>query len=310
MKTDETQGAYATKAKTIFRTVKNEDHPFVMIDRRPVENPDLSWGAKGLLSYLLSRPDNWTVRLRDLVNRSSDGSSKIRGYIKELVKAGHAHRVAHKDPETHRIIEWVLEVYELPFAPKATPPVSIGVESHLVENRTLNDTDLINDTDLKDIKTLGAEAPNPPNIPASFGVDWQIGAGVDKVVIPENDTTHDKASSWAALIAMNNADLEPLALEFMVSANKLPTDSDIKYWRKVFRKFRNYSARPASADDVRRAVIKHIAAKLPIKSPASIEWALIEIVSPTPEAQEKTEPEQFDSIRRWVQKKQQEQVNG
>lgn len=36
------------KVKTIFRTIKNEDHPFVMMDRRPLENPDLSWRAKGV----------------------------------------------------------------------------------------------------------------------------------------------------------------------------------------------------------------------------------------------------------------------
>lgn len=158
------------------------------------------------------------------------------------------------------------------------------------------------------ITNTGAEAPPTP--PASFGVEWQIGAGSKNIVIPENDTTHDKASSWAALIAMNNADLEPLALEFMVSANKLPGSDNIKYWRKTLMRFRNCSSRPATADDVRRAVLKHIAARLPIKSPGSIEWALIEIIDPTPEAQEKAEPEQFDSIRRWVAKKKQEQTHG
>jgi len=161
----EQQADYATKSKTIFRTIKNEDHPFVMIDRRPVENPDLSWGAKGVLSYLLSRPDNWTVRLGDLVKRSTDGTSKIRGYIKELVKAGHAHRVAHKDPETHRIIEWVLEVYELPFTSKATPPISTRVAFHQVENRTLNNKDSFNKNDSKDIKEGASAQPKATDFP-------------------------------------------------------------------------------------------------------------------------------------------------
>lgn len=144
---NENRPDYSQKAKTIFRTIKNEDHPFVMIDRRPVENPDLSWGAKGVLSYLLSRPDNWTVRLRDLVNRSTDGVYKIRGYIRELNKAGHLLRKAERDPITKRIIQYTLEVYELPFT---TKPLTNLPQAGLPQagNLTLNDTDSLNDTDL------------------------------------------------------------------------------------------------------------------------------------------------------------------
>lgn len=151
----ETQENYSTRPRTIFRTIKNEDHPFVMVDRRPVENPNLSWGAKGILSYLLSRPDNWKVRLRDLVNRSPDGVYKIRGYIRELKKAGHIQAIPHRDPQTKRILEYVLEVYELPFT---TKPLTNLPQAGLPQaglpqagNLTLNDTDL-NDTDLNDIK--------------------------------------------------------------------------------------------------------------------------------------------------------------
>ena len=73
----EKQANYATRGKTIFRVKKNADNPFVMIDRRPIENPKLSWKAKGILAYLLSRPDNWVVRLGDLVKHSPDGAFSV-----------------------------------------------------------------------------------------------------------------------------------------------------------------------------------------------------------------------------------------
>jgi len=143
-----------TKNQTIFRTMKNQDNPFVMMDRRPIENPTLSWKAKGILAYLLSRPDNWTVRIGDLVKRSTDKAFAIRAAIKELSDAGHLSRRAERD-EQGRFLRYVLEVYELPFTgqplrgfPQADNPQA--------GNLSLNNTDS-NDTD----KRLGANAPAP-----------------------------------------------------------------------------------------------------------------------------------------------------
>jgi hypothetical protein len=54
------------RPSTIFRTVKNKDNPYVMIDRRPLDNPALSFKAKGILTYLMSRPNGWEVCIIDL----------------------------------------------------------------------------------------------------------------------------------------------------------------------------------------------------------------------------------------------------
>lgn len=151
------------KVKTIFRTVKNEDHPFVMMDRRPLENPALSWRAKGVLAYLLSRPDNWTVRVGDLVKRSTDGVFSIRSAIRELEAAGHVHRKEERDPKTKRIVQYVLEVYELPFATK--PLTNLPQAENLqAGNRALNDTDL-RDKDSKEKEVAAAKPPRANTIP-------------------------------------------------------------------------------------------------------------------------------------------------
>ena len=60
------------RPQTIYRVVKNKDNPYVMIDRRPVDNPTLSFKAKGILTYLLSRPDGWEVSVADLINSGSE----------------------------------------------------------------------------------------------------------------------------------------------------------------------------------------------------------------------------------------------
>lgn len=155
---------YKTKKQTIFRTMKNADNPFVMIDRRPIENSTLSWKAKGILAYLLSRPDNWTVQIGDLVKRSTDKAFAIRGAINELIKAGHIYRREERD-EKGRFIRYLLEVYEIPFT--GNPLVDFPqADNPQAGNLPLNNIDL-NDTDFNNI-------PATPKSPKKDLVDFEI----------------------------------------------------------------------------------------------------------------------------------------
>lgn len=124
------------KAQTIFRVEKNADNPFVMIDRRVIENPALSWKAKGMLAYLLSRPDNWVIRFADLVKRSPDGGHTVRACLKELRKARHLKIETIR--EGGRVKEWIYTVFEIP-----SPDDEFQqVEKQQIENRTFNNKDV------------------------------------------------------------------------------------------------------------------------------------------------------------------------
>lgn len=103
--TDETE-----KRRTIFRVVKDKNNPYVMIDKRPIENTKLSWKAKGILAYLLSRPDDWQIRVYDLINRSPDGAYAVRAAVRELIQAGHIERIYER--ENGRVKRVVLVCYE------------------------------------------------------------------------------------------------------------------------------------------------------------------------------------------------------
>jgi len=52
----------------IVRISKSKYTPYVMLDKRLTENNELSYGARGMMAYLLSKPDNWQVRMADLEN--------------------------------------------------------------------------------------------------------------------------------------------------------------------------------------------------------------------------------------------------
>ena len=103
------------RVPTIFRVVKNKDNPYVMIDRRPVDNPALSFKAKGILTYLLSRPDGWEVSVADLVKHGTEGAAAVRSGLKELKNARHMKYTTSR--KQGRITGWLIEVFEVPYPP-------------------------------------------------------------------------------------------------------------------------------------------------------------------------------------------------
>lgn len=108
------------KDKTIIRVVKNRDNPYVMVDRSVFECSDLSWKAKGLIGYLLSRPDDWIVRVGDLTKRGRDGRDAVYSGLRELMEYGYIDRTIERD-DKGRIITWEYHVYEKPIERPAKP---------------------------------------------------------------------------------------------------------------------------------------------------------------------------------------------
>jgi len=96
----------------IFRLIKREN-PYVMISKEPLHNSVLSFKAKGLLTYLLSLPEDWQVNIAHLTKVSSDGKSSVRSAIEELEKAGYIEKRQAKS-ENGRFQKIEYFVYENP----------------------------------------------------------------------------------------------------------------------------------------------------------------------------------------------------
>lgn len=75
--------------RTIIRTVKDRSHPYTIINNTVFDDARLSWKAKGLMGYLLSKPDDWRVCVADLVARGDDGVKAVHSGLRELVAAGY-----------------------------------------------------------------------------------------------------------------------------------------------------------------------------------------------------------------------------
>jgi hypothetical protein len=64
-------------------------HRWTVIDNRILEDERLSWDARGLLAFLLSKPDKWNVNVTHLEGQSKAGRSKVRRILRELSEAGY-----------------------------------------------------------------------------------------------------------------------------------------------------------------------------------------------------------------------------
>lgn len=49
----------------------------------------LSWASKGILVYLLTRPEGWVLHVYDLKNKTNKGVKSIRSVLRELSKYGY-----------------------------------------------------------------------------------------------------------------------------------------------------------------------------------------------------------------------------
>ena len=66
----------------VFRVERNKN--FTVMSNHHFKNKDLSLKAKGLLSLMLSLPEDWNNNMRGLVSLSRDGIDSVRSAIKEL----------------------------------------------------------------------------------------------------------------------------------------------------------------------------------------------------------------------------------
>ena len=94
---------------------------------------ELSWKAKGILSTMLSLPDDWDYSLAGLSTLADDGMSATRTAIKELERRGYLIRRPIR--ENGKIVDWEYLIFEKPKQekPDVEEPV---VENQQVENHT------------------------------------------------------------------------------------------------------------------------------------------------------------------------------
>lgn len=71
----------------VFKIDKNKN--YTVMSNYHLRDKNLSFKAKGLLSFMLSLPENWDYSLNGLVAASKESKKAIRGIINELRENGY-----------------------------------------------------------------------------------------------------------------------------------------------------------------------------------------------------------------------------
>jgi hypothetical protein len=109
---------------------KRKKNGFTQISNELLENERLSWRAKGLLTYMMSRPNNWKINKSDLYKRATEGRDSLKSAIDELKAQGYLHIYRTKN-ESGQFDGWVWEYDDIPFVPEA-------LENRSTENQHKN----------------------------------------------------------------------------------------------------------------------------------------------------------------------------
>lgn len=128
----------------IFRQEKG-DTPYTRTENVTMQDSRLSWKARGLLAYMLTKPDDWKFYIEELVTHATDGLDSTRAGIKELEKFGYFKRYPVK--EKGKIVSWVIDIYEVPQLEKPQ------MEKPHVENPMLLTNEVLTNDYTNELKT-------------------------------------------------------------------------------------------------------------------------------------------------------------
>ena len=130
----------------VFRVERNRG--YTVMSNHHLRNRGLTLKAKGLLSQMLSLPDNWDYTLAGLSHINREKIDAIREAVRELEKAGYIVRSRERD-EKGRLRGADYIIYEQPQTPVSDLPT---LENPTLDNPTLENPTLENPTQLnKDI---------------------------------------------------------------------------------------------------------------------------------------------------------------
>lgn len=187
---------------TIVRRRTND--PFARIPKAMLEDDQLTWKAKGILAYLLGKPDGWEPRLGDLIHQGDDGPTAVRNGLRELRENGYAQ--LQKVYRNGRVDQWLLvisdrreftptlsvtvirerggklQVENRNLAPEPDPEL-LQVENRQVENRALSNTE-----ETKPRKNQEKEKSDP-GTKAKAGSENDVIAYAESIGLPPSDGT-------------------------------------------------------------------------------------------------------------------------
>jgi hypothetical protein len=140
---------------SVFRVEKTKD--FTIMSNHHLRNRTISLKAKGLLSLMLSLPEDWDYTLKGLAKISLEGICAVRSGIKELEEAGYLERdCVRNEKGQFEDADYIIHEQPISVEPASEKPISenrisdnLMSEKPMSENQRQLNTNTSNTKELK-----------------------------------------------------------------------------------------------------------------------------------------------------------------
>jgi hypothetical protein len=131
--------------KNIIRIEKRKK--FTIINRDLLEDKRLHWATRGILGYLLSKPDNWILQVQDLKKQGDLGRDAIYNRIKNAIEHGYITRLDRRDNKGRVTgVEYIVHEESIYPLPENTDTVKQEADKPDTENTYINKDEVITKT--------------------------------------------------------------------------------------------------------------------------------------------------------------------
>lgn len=137
-------------------------------------NAHLSWGAKGLLAYLCSKPDDWIVSVQQLVNHSKlsvkpTGRDGTYTLINELMAKGYMQRTQNNDSGKFSSTDYEVSPLPLTDLPYTVEPLTVNPTLQSTElNKVQSITNILCEEAFQIFYSAGLPKKNPQGARKKF----------------------------------------------------------------------------------------------------------------------------------------------
>ena len=130
----------------------DQETDYTIVSNHILRDNTLSWRARGLFVYILSKPVTWKVYSKDLINQATEGKDAMYKAMKELVNAGYVER--HQTTNNGQFGGLVYKVYQIPCTekPDTGKPDPGNPSTYKVKNKS--NTELINKKEINKEKRI------------------------------------------------------------------------------------------------------------------------------------------------------------
>lgn len=194
---------------------------YTVMSNTHLRDKKLSLKAKGLLSVMLSLPDNWDYSIAGLVAISKENETAVKSALNEL-KDNNYVVVAKENPTKSNggRIKYTYEVYEEPYKQSVEKQgiENLGVEFQQVENHGQLSTDRLS-TDKLNTNEQSTDRLNTDKVHTSTNIDGEVHTSVSEkqtARVTRQDMQAKKSDMLSRFFAICDDNIENKTIKMVV----------------------------------------------------------------------------------------------